>query len=226
MGFLNKAWSIYAKDMVVECRTRERFTTMAVFTLVIIIIFNFTFDTGALEMQQRIAPGMMWVAFTFVGMLGVNRSFMPEKEQGSFEGLLLAPMDRGAIYLGKLLGNLTLIGMVELLSLPLFALFLNIQIVKYLPGLLLIFALGTIGFASIGTLFAAMAVHSRMREVMLPILLFPLASPILIAAVETTGIVFRDGGWDELSSWIKLLATFMVVFLAASLLLFDYILEE
>ena len=111
-------------------------------------------------------------------------------------------------------------------SLPLFALFLNIPIVKYLPGLILIFALGTIGFASIGTLFAAMAVHSRMREVMLPIPLFPLASPILIAAVETTGIVFRDGGWDELSSWINLLATFMVVFLAASLLLFDYILEE
>ena len=225
MGFLKKAWSIYAKDMMVECRTRERFITMSVFTLVIIIIFNFAFDTGTIEMQ-RIAPGMMWVAFTFAGMLGVNRSFMPEKEQGSFEGLLLAPMDRGAIYLGKLLGNLTLIGMVELLSLPLFALFLNIPIVKYLPGLLVIFALGTIGFASIGTLFAAMAVHSRMREVMLPILLFPLASPILIAAVETTGIVFRDGGWDELSSWINLLATFMVVFLAASLLLFEYILEE
>ena len=225
MGFLKKAWSIYAKDMMVECRTRERFITMSVFTLVIIIIFNFAFDTGTIEMQ-RIAPGMMWVAFTFAGMLGVSRSFMPEKEQGSFEGLLLAPMDRGAIYLGKLLGNLTLIGMVELLSLPLFALFLNIPIVKYLPGLLVIFALGTIGFASIGTLFAAMAVHSRMREVMLPILLFPLASPILIAAVETTGIVFRDGGWDELSSWINLLVTFMVVFLAASLLLFDYILEE
>ena len=190
MGFLKKAWSIYAKDMVVEYRTRERLTTMFVFTLVIIIIFNFAFDTGTVAMQQ-IAPGMMWVAFTFAGMLGVNRSFLPEKEQGSLEGLLLAPMDRGAIYLGKLLGNLTLIGMVELLSLPLFALFLNIPIFKYLPGLLLIFSLGTIGFASIGTLFAAMAVNSRMREVLLPILLFPLASPILIAAVETTGIVFR-----------------------------------
>ncbi|MBT5876472.1 MAG: cytochrome C biogenesis protein, partial [Candidatus Latescibacteria bacterium] len=157
---------------------------------------------------------------------GVNRSFVPEKEEGSFDGLLLAPMDRGAIYLGKLLGNLTLIGLVELLSLPLFALFLNIPIFDYLPGLLLVFALGTVGFASIGTLFAAMAVNSRMREVMLPILLFPLASPILIAAVETTGIVFRSGEWDELSSWISLLATFMIVFFVASLLLFEYILEE
>lgn len=225
MGFLKKAWSIYAKDMVVEYRTRERLTTMFVFTLVIIIIFNFAFDTGTVAMRQ-IAPGMMWVAFTFAGMLGVNRSFVPEKEEGSFDGLLLAPMDRGAIYLGKLLGNLTLIGLVELLSLPLFALFLNIPIFDYLPGLLLVFALGTVGFASIGTLFAAMAVNSRMREVMLPILLFPLASPILIAAVETTGIVFRSGEWDELSSWISLLATFMIVFLVASLLLFEYILEE
>lgn len=225
MAFFRKAWAIYWKDIVVEYRTRERLTSMFMFTLVVIVIFNFAFNTGTIMMQE-IAPGMMWVAFTFAGMLGVNRSFVPEKVNGSFEGLLLAPMDRGAVYLGKLLGNLTLIGLTELLSLPLFALFLNIEILKFLPQLLLIFALGTIGFAAIGTLFAAIAVNTRMQEVLLPILLFPLSSPILIAAVESTGTVFRGGDWDELSAWLKLLGAFTVVFLVASILLFEYIVEE
>lgn len=225
MAFLRKAWVIFWKDMVVEYRTRERLTTMFVFALVVIIIFNFAFNPGT-DAIQKIAPGIMWVAFTFAGMLGLNRSFAPEKDRGSFDGLLLAPMDRGAIYLGKLLGNVTLIGMVELITLPFFALFLNIPIFPHLPRLLVILALGTLGFASVGTLFAAIAVNTQMREVLLPVLLFPLSAPILIASVETTGIVFDGGGWDELASWLKLLAAFTVVFLMASLLLFEYVVEE
>lgn len=225
MAFLRKAWIIFWKDMVVEYRTRERLTTMFVFSLVVIIIFNFAFNTGAVAMQ-RITPGMMWVAFTFAGMLGVNRSFAPEKDRGSFDGLLLAPMDRGAIYLGKLLGNLALIGMIELLTLPLFALFLNIELLPYLSKLLIILCLGTIGFSAVGTLFAAVAVNTRMRDVLLPVLLLPLSSPILIASVEMTGIVFNGGSWNELSAWLKLQAAFTVVFLVASLLLFEYIVEE
>ena len=211
--------------MVVEYRTRERLTTMFVFALVVIIIFNFAFNTGVLEIQ-KITPGMMWVAFTFAMMLGVNRSFAPEKDRGTFEGLLLAPMDRGSIYLGKLFGNLALIGMIELATLPLFALFLNIEILPFLPKLLIILLLGTVGFAAVGTLFAAVSANSAMREVLLPVLLLPLSSPILIAAVEMTGIVFNGGDWNELSSWLKLQGTFTVVFLVASLLLFEYIVEE
>jgi heme exporter protein B len=225
MALFAKAWVIFRKDMMVEYRTRERLTTMLVFSLVVLIIFNFAFSGGALAMQQ-IAPGMMWVAFAFSGMLGVNRSFAPEKDRGTFDGLLLSPIDRSAIYLGKLFGNITLIGLVELLTLPLFALFLNIPLLPFLPGLLPILAVGTIGFAAIGTLFAAVSVNTRMREVMLPILLLPLTSPILIGAVETTTTVFRGGDWEEIASWFKLLAAFTVVFTVASVILFEYIVEE
>lgn len=225
MPFLAKAWIIFWKDMVVEYRTRERLTAMFVFALVVIVIFNFAFNTGSASVLA-VAPGIMWVAFTFSGMLGVNRSFIPEKDRGSLDGLLLAPVDRAAIYLGKLGGNLALIGIVELLSLPLLALFLNIPLLPYLTKLLVITALGTVGFAAVGTLFAAMTVNTRMREVFLPVLLFPLSSPILIGAVELTGMTFRGDNWDEMSAWLKLLAGFTVVFLAASLVLFEYIMEE
>lgn len=225
MALFSKAWVIFRKDMMVEYRTRERLTTMLVFALVVLIIFNFAFNSGVIAMQQ-IAPGMMWVAFVFSGMLGVNRSFAPEKDKGTLDGLLLAPVDRGAIYLGKLFGNIALIGLIELLTLPLFALFLNIPLLPFVPGLVVILTLGTLSFAAIGTLFAAVSANSRMREVMLPILLLPITAPILIAGVETTTILFQGGTWEDLSSWLKLLSTFTVVFLIASVLLFEYIVEE
>lgn len=227
MVFFKKAWVIFWKDMVIEYRTRERLTTMFMFALVVIIIFIFAFNTGAFPIQ-KIAPGMMWVAFTFAGMLGMNRSFAPEKDRGSFEGLLLAPMDPGVIYLGKMLANLALIGIIELVTIPLFALFLNMAFLPYLSKLLVIIGLGTIGYTAIGTLFAAMSVNLRMREVMLPILLFPLSSPILIGAVESTTMVFNGSDWSdgELSNWVTLLSMFTIVFLVISLLLFEYIVEE
>lgn len=225
MALFSKAWVIFRKDMMVEYRTRERLTTMLIFALVVLIIFNFAFNSGVIAMQQ-IAPGMMWVAFVFSGMLGVNRSFAPEKDKGTLDGLLLAPVDRGAIYLGKLFGNIALIGLIELLTLPLFALFLNIPLLPFVPGLVTVLTLGTLSFAAIGTLFAAVSANSRMREVMLPILLLPITAPILIAGVETTTIIFRGGTWEDLSSWLKLLSTFTVVFLVASVLLFEYIMED
>ena len=225
MSLFTKAWLIYRKDMLVEYRTRERLTTMFIFSLVVLVIFNFAFNTGITAIQS-IAPGMIWVAFAFAGMLGANRAFAPEKDLGTFEGLLLAPIDRGAIYLGKLIGNITLIGIIELAMLPLFALFLNIPILPYLSKLLVILFLGTVGFASIATLFAAVSVNTRMRDVMLPILLLPIASPILIAGVEMTTTTFQGGDWEEMSNWLRLISAFTVVFLVASVLLFDYIVEE
>lgn len=225
MALFTMAWVIFQKDMMVEYRTRERLTTMLVFSLIVLIIFNFAFNFGGMAIQ-RVAPGMMWVAFAFSGMLGVNRSFAPEKDRGTLDGLLLAPVDRGAIYLGKLFGNIVLIGLIEAITLPLFALFLNMPLLPYVARLAVILSLGTLGFAAIGTLFAAVSANSRMREVMLPILLLPITSPILIAGVETTSIVFQEGTWEEMASWLKLLGAFTVVFLVASVLLFEYIVEE
>ncbi len=224
-SFLAQSWLIYRKDMVVEYRTRERVVTMFVFSLIVMVIFNFAFNTGS-NVVERVVPGMIWVAFAFAGMLSASRSFAPEKDRGTFDGLLLAPIDRGSIFLGKLLGNITLIGLVQLAVLPLFVLFFNMTILPYLSKLLVIFFLGTVGFSSVATLFAAVAVNTRMRDVMLPVLLLPVASPVLIALVETTRTTFEGGDWQDMTNWIRLLSVFTVVFLVASVMLFEYIVEE
>ncbi len=224
-SFLAQSWLIYRKDMVVEYRTRERVVTMFVFSLIVMVIFNFAFNTGP-NVVERVVPGMIWVAFAFAGMLSASRSFAPEKDRGTFDGLLLAPIDRGSIFLGKLLGNITLIGLVQLAVLPLFVLFFNMTILPYLSKLLVVFFLGTVGFSSIATLFAAVAVNTRMRDVMLPVLLLPVASPVLIALVETTRTTFEGGDWQDMTNWIRLLSVFTVVFLVASVMLFEYIVEE
>ncbi len=224
-SFLAQSWQIYRKDMLVEYRTRERVVTMFVFSVVVVIVFNFAFNTGA-EVLRHVVSGMIWVAFTFAGMLSASRSFAPEKDRGTFDGLLLAPIERGAIFLGKLLGNITLIGLVQLAVLPLFVLFFNMTILPYLSKLLLIFFLGTVGFSSVATLFAAVAVNMRMREVLLPVLLLPVVSPVLIALVETTRTTFGGGDWQDMANWIRLLWVFTVVFLVASIMLFEYIVEE
>ncbi len=224
-SFLAQSWLIYRKDMVVEYRTRERVVTMFVFSLIVMVIFNFAFNTGP-KVVERVVPGMIWVAFAFAGMLSASRSFAPEKDRGTFDGLLLAPIDRGSIFLGKLLGNITLIGLVQLAVLPLFVLFFNMTILPYLSKLLVIFFLGTVGFSSVATLFAAVAVNTRMRDVMLPVLLLPVSSPVLIALVETTRTTFEGGDWQDMTNWIRLLSVFTVVFLVASVMLFEYIVEE
>jgi len=224
-SFLAQSWQIYRKDMLVEFRTRERVVTMFVFSLIVVVIFNFAFNAGA-EVLRHVIPGMIWVAFAFAGMLSASRSFSPEKDRGTFDGLLLAPIDRGAIFLGKLLGNITLIGLVQLAVLPLFVLFFNMTILPYLSKLLVIFFLGTVGFSSVATLFAAVAVNTRMRDVMLPVLLLPVVSPVLIALVETTRTTFGGGDWQDMANWIRLLSAFTVVFLVASVMLFEYIVEE
>lgn len=224
-SFLAQSWLIYRKDMVVEYRTRERVVTMFVFSLIVMVIFNFAFNTGS-NVVQRVVPGMIWVAFAFAGMLSASRSFAPEKDRGTFDGLLLAPIDRGSIFLGKLLGNITLIGLVQLAVLPLYVLFFNMTILPYLSKLLVVFFLGTVGFSSVATLFAAVAVNTRMRDVMLPVLLLPVVSPVLIALVETTRTTFEGGDWQDMTNWIRLLSVFTVVFLVASVMLFEYIVEE
>jgi len=223
--FLTQTGLIYLKDMVVELRTRERIMTMVVFSLIVMVIFNFAFNTGN-DLINRVVPGMIWVAFVFAGMLCASRSFSSEKDRGTLEGLLLTPVDRGAIYCGKLLGNITLVALAQLAMLPLFALFFDMTILPYLPNLLVIIMLGTIGFSSIATLFAAVAVNTRMRDVMLPVLLLPLASPLFIGLAETTRTTFEGGDWQDMANWLRLLSVFTVVFLVASVLLFEYIVEE
>jgi len=178
MSYLRKVFAVVAKDVAAELRTREMLSSMFVFSLLVILIFNFAFDLRA-ENQKTLAPGVLWVAIAFAGMLGLSRSFIMEKDRGSMEGLLLTPVDRSAIYLGKMLGNLLFIGIVEIIILPIFIVLFNLSAAD-LPLLLGVVILGTIGFAGVGTLFSAMAVHTRAREVLLPILLFPVVIPVML----------------------------------------------
>jgi heme exporter protein B len=224
VSYIRKILAIVAKDVAAELRTREMISSMVVFSLLVILIFNFAFDLRA-DNQQALAPGVLWVAIAFAGMLGLSRSFIMEKDRGSMEGLLLTPVDRSAIYLGKMLGNVLFMALVEAIILPIFVVLFNLS-VGDLPLLAGVMILGTLGFAGVGTLFSAMAVHTRAREVLLPILLFPVVVPAMLAAVKLTAAILDRLPFAEVQHWFSLLVAFDVVFTTLSLILFDYAVEE
>lgn len=220
--YLAKVGAIVWKDVVAELRTKEMFTSMLMFAFLVVLIFNFAFELRRVDMDL-LGPGILWVAFTFAGVLGLNRSFVLEKDRGSLEGLMLAPVDRSAIYLGKLLGNLLFMLVMEAFAVPLFAVLNNQPVL--LPGLVPVVFLGTLGFVAVGTLFAAMAVNTRTREVMLPILLLPMMVPVIIAAVKATGVVMAGEPLSAAGDWLSLLVAFDVIFLAVCWLVFEYVVE-
>jgi heme exporter protein B len=223
VGFLRKILAIVHKDIIAELRTKEMFSSMFVFALLVIVIFNFAFELRVANVKQ-VAPGVLWVTFTFAGMLGLNRSFILEKDKGCLEGLLLAPVDRSVIYFGKMLGNLIFMSVVEAIVLPIFWVLFNPPL--FSPALILVIVLGTLGFAGVGTLFSAIAVHTRAREVMLPILLFPIVVPLMIAAVKITGGLLDGQPLSEMGNWLNLLVGFDIIFLTVSYMTFDYVVEE
>ena len=223
-GYARKVAAIIGKDITTELRTKEMISAMFVFSLLIIFIFNFAFDLRA-ENVQTLAPGVLWVAIAFAGMLGLSRSFILERDRGVLDGLLLAPVDRSAIYLGKMIGNVLFISLVEIVILPFFIILFN-QPSGTLPLLAGVVLLGSLAFASVGTLFSAMAVHTRAREVLLPIMLFPVIIPAMLAAVRLTSAILDNVPFDEVSQWLALLVAFDVIFIAASFMLFEFVVEE
>jgi heme exporter protein B len=223
-GYWRKVMAIVGKDIAAELRTKEMFSAMFVFSLLIIFIFNFAFDLRA-ENVQVLAPGVLWVAIAFAGMLGLSRSFILERDRGVLDGLLLAPVDRSAIYLGKMIGNVLFISLVEIIILPFFVILFNQPAAALFP-LTGVIILGSISFASVGTLFSAMAVHTRAREVLLPIMLFPVIIPAMLSAVRLTSAILDKIPFDEASHWLALLVAFNVIFIAASFMLFEFVVEE
>lgn len=223
MYFLRQTAAIVWKDIVAELRTKEIFSAMFVFALLAVLIFEFAFDLRVGNVRE-VAPGVLWVAISFAGVLGLSRSFSLEKDKGSIEGLLLAPLDRSVIYFAKMLGNLFFMLAVEVLVIPIFIILFNLPL--YLPGVLMVVLLGTIGFAGVGTLFAAMTVNTRAREVLLPILLFPVMVPVLISAVKLTGGFLDNVPLQENFNWLQILLVFDVVFIAIAYMTFDYVVEE
>jgi heme exporter protein B len=222
-AYLGKVGIILWKDVISEVRTREMLSSMLVFALLVTVIFSFAIEPGSVDMTD-LAPGLLWVAFTFAGILGLNRSFAVEKARNSMEGLMLTPLDRSGIYLAKMLGNFVFLSIVEAVVLPLFWVLSNLTV--FPPAVLLIVPLGTLGFVAAGTLFAAMTVNTRAREVMLPLLLLPVSVPVIVAAVKATGAVMAGESLAATANWLQLLATCDVVFLVVSVLVFEYVIED
>jgi heme exporter protein B len=188
--------------------------------LLVLVVFTFALDLAA-EHRAAVAPGALWVAYLFGGTLGLGRGFAQEREWGTLEGLLLAPVDRGAIYLAKLLGNAAYMLAIELISLPVFVAFFDLPVLRL--ELLPVLFLGTLGFAAAGTLFAAMAAHGRSREVLLPVLLFPVAVPVVISCVKATASVIAGEGAGQ---WLSLLIAFAAVIAVVAYLTFDFVVED
>lgn len=221
--FFSTIFAVAWKDILLELRTKNIITAVLTFALVSMVIFNFAFEPTP-KIIAIVAPGILWVAITFAGILGLNRSFSMEEENESLEGLLLCPVTRDVIYFGKLLGIFLFMLIAEIILLPVFAMLYNLDVFEI--GMLVIMTLTTLGFAGIGTLFSAIAVNTRSREMMLPMLLLPVASPIIIAAVESTRIVLDGGTWNEIGRWWQLILAFDVIFLIASSFVFGSVLEE
>ncbi len=224
MGALTRAAAaVFMKDLRLEARTRESLTAILAFSLVVAFIFNFAFDPSP-QIVAVVGPGIVWVAYIFTGVLGMNRTFILERERGTLDGLLLAPVGREAIYLGKLLGALTLLLVVEALMLPVFLVLYDLSLLNL--WFIAIAVAATVGFAAVGTLFSALAVHTRAREVMLPLLFLPVVLPIVIGAVAGTGEALDGNGWSGVGRWLQLIVAFDVVFLVLSSWAFEFVLEE
>jgi len=217
--------TILWKDLLVELKSKESLLSMFTFGLLILVLFNFAFEpTPALK--RAITPGLLWVTFLFSGVLGLNRSFAVEKENMAIQGMLLAPVDRGLIYFGKFGANLIILLVAEFLTLPFFLLFLNMPLFEHFWWITGIILLGTIGFVAVGTLFSAMATNVKMSEVMLPLLLFPVSTPILLAAVACIRNIIAGEPFSTYQNWFSLLVGFDLIFVVVSSLVFEYVVEE
>jgi heme exporter protein B len=225
MNYLRKILAIVWKDIVAELRTKEMFSAMFIFAVLVIVVFNFAFDLRVSgDRVRQVAPGALWVAFSFAGVLGLNRAFVMERDRGCLEGLLLAPVDHTAVYFGKMISTVLFMLVVEAFMLPVFTAFFGVNLLD--PRLILIVLMGTVGFAGVGTLLSAMTAQTRSREVLLPILLLPVAAPVLIAAVKASAGILDGLTMAEISRWIQLLAGFDIIFPAAAFMTFDYVVKE
>ena len=212
------------KDLLVERRSKETLNALLFFSLALLFVFQFALDADR-ERLAAVLPGLLWLAFILSGMLGLGRVFLVERENDCWEGLLLAPGDKSAVYLGKLCGSLALMFVVEAIVLALFALLFNVDLAPVLPGLALVIALGTLGFAAIGTLFAAMTAQARARELLFPVLLLPVLVPVLLGTVKATEALLLREPLADVAHWLKLLVAADVIYVVAGLLTFDFILE-
>jgi heme exporter protein B len=220
---LKATFAIVQKDLAAEFRSFELVSAMLVFSLLVIIIFNFALELD-IKVRESVTAGVLWTTFAFAGTLGLNRSMSTEKDRGCMDGLLLAPVDRSAIYFGKSISNLAFMLMVEAIVLPVYSVLYNVNLFRL--DLLGIILLGSIGYVAVGTLLSAMSVQTRTREVLLPILLFPVAIPVLLAAVKASNGLLAGAEFSEVFMPLNILIVYDVVFIAVAFMVFDFVVEE
>jgi len=219
------AWLIARKDLAIEFRTRSAFLSAVVFSLLGLVIFYYAWDPTAVSAPD-LAPGVLWVIFTFSGLLGLHRSFGVEAEDHAIDGLLASPVSREAIFLGKALANLIFVGAVQAITIPALVVFYNLPLGGVAAPLIAIAILAAIGFVAVGTLFSAMAVNTRLAELLLPMLALPFFVPIVTAAAQATAKLLSGRPVIEASAWLKLLLAFDVVFVAACTLAYPFTVED
>lgn len=212
-------WAVVRKDLLIEMRSRANFNAMLFFAGMILLIFSFALGPSR-ERLQSAAGGLLWLAFIFSGLLAFGRAYATETENNAFEGLLLIAQYRSSIYMGKLLAAMSVMLLIEIIIVPIMALLYSVDLLSHVPALLLIGVLGTAGFAAVGTLYGALTMSLRAREVLLPLLLLPVTVPVILGAVKSTTLVLTGGSGVFL--WLELLAAFDIVFITAGLLTYEY----
>ena len=224
-AFVRQAGAILAKDLKTEWRAREVFTSMFVFTVLVVVVFQFTIGSNP-ALIREVAAGVLWVALLFATVIGLQRAVQMEGEEDCLQGVLLAVQDRSALFLAKALANMIYLVVVSGCILPLFALWFRVDLTASLPALGVILGLGIVGLSVLGTLFSLIVLNIRMREVMLPLLFLPVSVPLLIAAVYATGNLIDGRTLADVRDYLILMGVFDVVFLVLALLIFDYVVEE
>ena len=222
-SYLRAIGAILWKDLAAEFRSRELLSGMLVFALLVILVFNFALELD-FSARQAVTSGVLWVTFAFAGTLGLNRSMAVEKDRNCLDGLLLAPVDRSAIYFGKALSNLAFMLVVEAIVLPVYSVLYGTSLFN--AGLIGVILLGSVGYVAVGTLLAAMAVQARTRDVLLPILLFPVVLPVLVSAVKASSGFLQGAAMGDILPWINLLIVYDVIFIAVAFMVFDFVVEE
>ncbi|HEX8454986.1 MAG TPA: heme exporter protein CcmB [Longimicrobium sp.] len=224
MSFFAQMWAVARKDLLLELRSRERVLSMGTFAVLVAVVFSFALDPSV--RAREIAGAMIWVTVLFAGTLGMGRAFALEREADALTGVLVSPVDRGALFLGKWLANLAVVLVVEVVIFPVYGLFFGLPYGRSLPALVAVVVLATLGFIALGTLFGAIAAHTRLGETLLPILMLPLLIPVVIFAASATQRLLAGRAVAEISSQLRMLAAFDLVFLFVCTALFGAVLEE
>lgn len=224
MRFARRTLAVVWKDVMLERRSKETINAVVFFSVLLLFLFEFTLGADR-DRLLAVLPGLLWLAVVLAGLLGLGRSFVLERDNDCWEALLLTPGDKGAVYVGKLVGNLLLMALVEVVVLALFTLFMNVDVGRAMPQLLVVLFLGTLGIAAVGTLFGAMTAHVRARELLFPVLLLPVLVPVLLAIVKSTEALLAGQALGDVGHWLQLLIAADVIYVVAGLLTFDVLLE-